>query len=819
MTLVPGGHAANRRDLLVQQLLEERRQRLQQKLDEGAAAASPERALEGLWDSGETETLLRPAWQSTDDFQEPLTQVRETPEVFKPSPGAFSGSDEPLHAGGLMSPWMAEWRFSSPTQVYTPSSARPKISAERAAWDPGTPPPAGASTPSTGGLDLVQDSGPLRLGSSGHELASMSRPSSRHVLSGRREAREKDVGAGSEEELGLVRAAAEFTFGKEAAAAAAAGSSRQGRAASRRPQSAPPSRKGAPQSKAQKGDWATPEPRKKRPAARTAEKEAKTSQQFEQRLQHWEIRHQASKQKQLQAKQEKEMRELEQCTFQPSINSRSEFYARRSRGCFIEPLPDRLFHEADKRASLRHKAKELLEADSLCSYTFQPQINSGKGGSTGNGRDRTPIHVRASSIQQQKQERVRSAQMAEEQRSERWFQPKISERSERMVQKRRDRLYRSASHGHTQCLRQLGPVEERLYAEAQEKEHRRAILQEFMAADSVSQPSVDDTSRKICKSSVYFQGAQQDFLTRQQTFELARQRRMEVRTHHADAECSFRPAITETSRQLVANNPDLLGETPEERVDRLAVKDAARRDQLRDELEQLYNRDCTFKPEINAVSEMLAASRYEDSAAAVAEYEGESQAHERLYRAGLTKSRLNEDSRSDDYSFRPQLDPRSTKRFAHVKSRYGNSRELMESIRQEQERKAEYILEKRREKEEEQRADCTFAPEVRDAYQEPSKPVVVSGLGRYFELKSMALKKQQEQQEREQKVFRPDRGGARCGGVTIPEPFQLSASEGPRVAEDSQWLERHQECTFTPETNETHNREIIRQIMGAVEVH
>jgi hypothetical protein len=541
------------------------------------------------------------------------------------------------------------------------------------------------------------------------------------------------------------------------------------------------------------------------------------------------MRHQATKQKQLVAKQEKEIRELEECTFQPSINSRSEFYARRLRGGIIEPLPERLFHEADKRSTLRNKAKEMMEADAMCDYTFQPHINRTQATSkaTSSKDDgRAPIHLRAEAIKRKKQENIRTVQRAEEQRSECFFQPRISRKSERLVQQKRDRLYREASKGNMDCLKQLGPVEERLYAEAQEKEQRHAALQDFLGDSTQSVPSVDDTSRRICKDSVYFQGAQQDFITRQQTFELARQRRMEVRSQHADAECSFRPAITEASRHIIASNLELVGETPEERVTRLAVQDAARRDQVREELEQFYQREYTFKPEINPVSEMLAASRYDNSASYAHGLDvSDSYTHERLYRTGLAKSRLNEDSRMDECTFRPQLDARSCKRFAHIKPHYANTPDLMESIRQEQDKKAECLLERRRELEEAHQTDLTFAPQVGDGYKEPEAPIVVSGLGRFYELKGLALKKQQELQEREAKVFRPELGGVRCNGVTIPEPFNLSSGHcshphtGHAEAEDSHWSERHQDCTFAPETNETQNRELIRQIMGTVEVH
>jgi hypothetical protein len=643
--------------------------------------------------------------------------------------------------------------------------------------------------------------------------------------------------------LGLGRAAAEFSFGTAAAASLAA--AKVGPIAGIFTNSAPStpnrrtsggSKKTAPApaspslsvadhlqaSRSARGSRPSSAPLARgRSGAQTPEKHSDLGRRsldgsphsFGQRLQEWSLRHQAVKQRQLQAKQEKEMQEMEQCTFKPSINSRSEFYARRSRGCYVEPLPQRLHHEADKRAMLRNKAKELLEADAMCSYTFRPQINK-KSSSNSKESGRTPIHLRAEAIQQMKQDRVRSAQVAEDKRSECYFQPRISERSERLVQKQRDKLYRSLSQGaaDAQSLKKLGPVEERLYAEAQEKEQRRATKQDSCADISAGTPSVDEASKRICKSSVYFQGAQQDFLTRQQTFELARQRRLEVRAQHAEAECSFRPKITETSRHIVAGNVELLGETVEERVNRLAVRDVERRSQLRGELEQLHYRDCTFKPEVNVVSQMLAASRCDDTEQPA---KVESQVHERLYRSSLGKSRFGEDSRSDEYSFRPQLDPKNSKRFLHVKPHYSRDADLMETIRQDQERKEEFLSEKRREKHESIRQQYTFTPQIREAYEEPDRPVLVSGLGRFFELKSLALKKQQEQEEREARAFRAEVKGTRFGGVTIPEPFDLSTGSQHNISQraSSEWSQRNEECTFAPKTNESANREIIKEIM------
>lgn len=366
-------------------------------------------------------------------------------------------------------------------------------------------------------------------------------------------------------------------------------------------------------------------------------------------------------------------------------------------------------------------------------------------------------------------------------------------------------------------LKLLGPVEERLYEEAQILEQKKAARQDLLSEASQHAPNVDDESRRICKSSVYFQGAQHDFLTRQQTFELAKQRRMEVRAQHADAECSFKPKISETSRQMVSGNLDFVGETLEDRVHRLAVKDVERRDQLRGALEQLHYRDCTFKPEVNGVSQLL-ASRLDDASSTDSGADG-SQVHERLYRSALSKSRPCDDFNREEYSFQPQIDPRSAKRFAHIKPHYSsNGCGIMENIRLELERKQELLLERRQELEEQQFASCTFAPETGKSYEEPQRPVIVSGLGRFFELRSLAQRQRLEKEEREVKLFRPEMFTTRCGGVTIPEPFDLSCGQRDDTSEVRRaWeqVEPPDGCTFKPQTNESANREIIKQMMSS----
>jgi len=517
---------------------------------------------------------------------------------------------------------------------------------------------------------------------------------------------------------------------------------------------------------------------------------------FGEKLEEWQLRQRAVVSRQQQQRQEKESEEMEECTFTPSINNKSEYYARRSRGCLFEPLVDRLHHEADKRSTLRQRAKELLEADAMCDYTFKPQINR----SHSSEGARTALHLR-------QQRKVVSEKKTDTQCS---FTPAISEKSQRIVQKKRDRLYRSLSKGDTSCVKKLGPVEERLYADAQALEQKRLQFQEMSSMEPPQMPEMDEESRRICSNSVYFKGPQQDFLTRQQTFELAKMRRMEVRTQHAEAKCSFRPAISDTSRQIVSTNFDYMGESLEDRVQRLAVRDVERREQVRGALENMQYQDCTFRPVLNPMTQVIVSQNHEKKSVDI---DTPSCVHERLYRTANKQRSVNDGS--TEYTFKPDADLRANRRYSHVRSHYDCKEELMENIRHDLVRKEEMIEERRRQLAEEETAECTFVPGTKPTFENPRPaPAVVSGLGRFFQLKEMAQRQREEQRVRENKVFRPEQASkSRYGGVTIPEPFGLTDQRDNSRSKHGLDADRQGECTFVPRTNEAVNREVLQKIL------
>jgi len=333
---------------------------------------------------------------------------------------------------------------------------------------------------------------------------------------------------------------------------------------------------------------------------------------------------------------------------------------------------------------------------------------------------------------------------------------------------------------------------------------------------------VDETSEMICRDSVYFQGAQKDFLTRQKTFEMARQKRSDLRVQHEEAQYTFQPSISDQSRRLVCENVNYI-ETPEDRIQRLAVKDVERRSQLRSTLQQHHlEQSCPFRPEVSKTTTATTSTPAcdDDPMPGLP-----LTAHERLYRhsvdyrsRGCCSNALGDGSRSEEQlTFRPELDPRHSRRYAHVKAHYccAEGEELMKTIAQDLERRAERAAEARQKEALKLQQECTFRPMIfsstpgRAVKARFGETVGVPGLDRFLELKNMAKQQQQELRTREAKVFRDEASNHSRNVVTVPEPFNLSstpvASKAPPLGGIGH--------TFAPQTLESANRAYVRSLL------
>lgn len=502
-------------------------------------------------------------------------------------------------------------------------------------------------------------------------------------------------------------------------------------------------------------------------AANGSAAEAKTTMAREQR---WAARRSAVQERQERTRLEQERQEMDECTFHPAISSKSAMYANRARGCCTQPLIERLHQEAGQRSALREKAKELVEAEECFSHPFKPIIMRG---------DRTPkqvpIHMRADTVRKQQQERLRKKQQACDDAAVCSFQPKISGRSRRLAQGRV--FARSASEGAVAA----GPVEERLYAEAGEM--RRRQTQRTTDAEGPSpKPDMDIGSKRICMSSVYCTGPQQDFLIRQDTFEAARQQRRQVRERHGEeSTCPFAPRIAGKSRLMVASHIDFVRGTPDETTERLAVRDVGCREQrMRKRIQATDQEGCTFAPKVDPLSRQIVRAASACGAPQQA-------AHDRLHQ-GAAERRSSAGAGPEDSvaecTFKPRVSPGTARMFPHVRSRYaGSGEQVTANVQSELGEREQNTATLRRAREEQMAAECTFAPSVRKAVVRSTDAFVVSGLGRFFELKALASRQHEEERQREQQAFKCNFEEERCGGITIPVPFGLSRDQRPAQRE------------------------------------
>lgn len=423
---------------------------------------------------------------------------------------------------------------------------------------------------------------------------------------------------------------------------------------------------------------------------------------FRERLREWTNQQKAQMQKKEDAKLDQEMRLKEACTFRPAINEKSDAFARRSRGCLAEPLNERLYNDAGRRSKLRAQAKELLDANDLYECTFTPRINAQRN----EGEARIPLHLRSEAIQQTKQARTRATQEALKKQFPLSFQPTLSARSRRLAERRKLEARRSASQD--------------AFSPGEAARCMSSTL-DGPNGSPVKRAASSDSTRRTSS-------LPQAFLERQQSYEEARRFRNRVRLEHAEADFTFRPAITEGSEHLRARNPEMLGESLEERIERLAVRDVARRQLVRSEMQKSMFRDCTFAPSVSQQSTLINSARAMRSSA-------DGGVYDRLYADAVAKEKMREASPARaENSFQPQLDRRGSRLYSHVRAHYTKPADIMASIQQQQDRRAELLLRRHAEKEHAEVADCTFRPELCRPHVE-NQPVVVSGLSRYFELR------------------------------------------------------------------------------------
>ena len=91
----------------------------------------------------------------------------------------------------------------------------------------------------------------------------------------------------------------------------------------------------------------------------------------------------------------------------------------------------------------------------------------------------------------------------------------------------------------------------------------------------------------------------------------------------------------------------------------------------------------------------------------------------------------------------------------------------------------------------------------------------MKGMAKYLEQMEKARKAKRDKEEREKEVFITGENWSRDNLITVPKPFKLSYQNIKKKDDikKQRELQEMKECTFKPKTNESKNREIIKQLL------
>lgn len=489
-------------------------------------------------------------------------------------------------------------------------------------------------------------------------------------------------------------------------------------------------------------------------------------------------------------KKQKEEEELARFPFRPNIKGR-----KRSN---TQDTIERLSREAERRQEMRERARREHEQKQNSQWTFQPRINRSK--SVTDIRNYRPIHERVGEVQRQKKEQLHQLRLQKYDDPDLTFAPSINEVSESLAQSRNHSI-----KFQERIIRELAREKEKKYRMQEMHEHEEFQKHSF-------RPKLSKNTKRIVQQSSLFQSSHgsediQDFLKRQEAYEARNRTRREIDKHGVRNKPKFKPTISATSHLLVESKLERIGETEQDRLQRMAFKNKQRNEALKECIREQYYAQYNFQPEINKISKIIGRPTDLD----------ELVSNERNRQLIQDLEMKAEEEHAKKYRFQPQLltDPEIAKnsRFRIDPQDTENVMQRIEEIQREKERKIE---ETKKIMQYEEMQGCTFQPQrVNTRNVDPgkfsTKPVIVPGLGKHMERIERAKKLKEEQEEREKKAFEINsshRGQNNGISYTIPEPFKLSSKGSSFIADmrrketEHKWRQiGEKECTFHPRTN------------------
>ena len=297
------------------------------------------------------------------------------------------------------------------------------------------------------------------------------------------------------------------------------------------------------------------------------------------------------------------------------------------------PAGERLHQDGEARAELRERRALASEQWEVANFPFAPHINERPAGSTAPSR---PLHERLEDEVARREAKLQALRHKHAE-AEATFQPHIDPNSAA--------ISRAAAQPFGYDLRGggsgngfgggglgggsglgggggggggggsslgRGDIAERLTAEgavtAQRHAQREAAVRAAESSQCPFHPVVNALSeRLVSEGSAEGRDVYERQVQHQNMVEEKRRQREEVEAR--EQQRLFRPAISDASAILLEARPERQRESALDKVDRLAYVDAQRREGLRLQLQAAAHEQCTFRPQIDAISARLARTK------------------------------------------------------------------------------------------------------------------------------------------------------------------------------------------------------------------
>ena len=510
---------------------------------------------------------------------------------------------------------------------------------------------------------------------------------------------------------------------------------------------------------------------------------------------------------------------LDECTFKPKLVTKKTV---RPSSAF----PQRLYGDAENRYKHREAAKRQLAEAEVASYPFQPAINDNSRAAV-EAEGYAPIHERVGELLRKKQEALAAARVQVElENPDLTFAPKVSNASRAIARgleeeagvDARSKFDRLASGVSFTDMRRAS-----VGGGTATRSSRRSIGGSMYGEGDFSfAPRLNENTRRLCEMMAEegVRGGNGSFLDRQQEHAARSKEKKAAIRAKSDGDCTFHPNTGNAAEVLMKSKHVVkLGETPQERVARLAFLESQEKDIKQKIAEENYHKQFTYKPKISKDAKTKSATPLEDLVT-----------NKRTVEVRAAAAAAAAEQFNAECTFEPNLG----RRHEDAKPRpfqvdYSEEGGIVARIREYRREKEICLQEARNEKEFKELEACTFQPNAGVKKPKPksqnSKSVaeVVPGLGRHLELRQRAKQMEDEAKARAAKVFLEDAVKKDVAHrQTVPKQPRISAyaehgvkaeTRKKKLVAEKEARERA-ECTFQPRTNEAPRKELIEALLA-----